>query len=147
MCDFSQTLTTSEGYSGKGTATYPNGDTFKGDFVNGVSTIVLFDNAFSLNSCATELVNTLISLTMRKTLTKVSTRAHGLITSEKESVVKPTPELESTTVTGRMANATARVSCPTQIRISTLETGARVRKMVKVPTPSLKPTKSTLASS
>lgn len=25
-------------YTGKGTATYPNGDVFKGDFVNGVST-------------------------------------------------------------------------------------------------------------
>ena len=31
-----QALASSEGYSGKGNATYPNGDVFKGDFVNGV---------------------------------------------------------------------------------------------------------------
>ncbi len=33
-----QTQKTSEGYSGDGTATYPNGDVYHGPFVNGVST-------------------------------------------------------------------------------------------------------------
>ena len=32
-----QERTSSRGYTGKGTATYPNGDTYTGDFLDGVS--------------------------------------------------------------------------------------------------------------
>jgi hypothetical protein len=33
---YSETVTKSYGYTGKGVATYPNGDIYKGHFVNGV---------------------------------------------------------------------------------------------------------------
>ena len=41
-----QTLFTSNGFTGKGTATYPNNDQYKGEFVDGVSIFVnLFNSA------------------------------------------------------------------------------------------------------
>lgn len=36
----STTRNRTDNYTGKGTATYPNGDVFKGDFLDGVSTIL-----------------------------------------------------------------------------------------------------------
>ena len=36
-------LSTSKGFNGEGTATYPNHDTFKGTFVEGVSNIYLIN--------------------------------------------------------------------------------------------------------
>jgi hypothetical protein len=34
---YRETVNKSYGYTGKGVATYPNGDTYEGHFVNGVS--------------------------------------------------------------------------------------------------------------
>ena len=36
VTDQGETLKTSEGFSGKGIATYSNGDVYNGEFVNGV---------------------------------------------------------------------------------------------------------------
>ena len=37
LSDYSNTQTSSRNYTGRGTANYPNGDTFTGDFLDGVS--------------------------------------------------------------------------------------------------------------
>lgn len=36
---FSETIADSHGFTGKGSATYPNGDIYKGEFKDGVSLI------------------------------------------------------------------------------------------------------------
>lgn len=41
VTDKGETKNTSKEYTGKGTATYPNGDVYIGDFVDGVSSLLI----------------------------------------------------------------------------------------------------------
>ena len=84
---------------------------------------------------------------LKTEVTMVFTRAHGLKISSPASANRRILAWESTTVTGLMMNAMARVSCPTSTTICTLATGAVERKMERALTPLLPPMRSTLASS
>ena len=51
---YSETVNRSFGYTGKGVATYPNGDTYDGHFVNGVS--------YHAKLCFQTIINRLVFL-------------------------------------------------------------------------------------
>ena len=135
----------SHGYTGKGSASYPNGDQFKGDFVDGVSLSFKSITLLNRNGMVKESTSTMSDL--KTTQTMESTLASGLIISDMVSVNKPIQELVSITDIGRKASVTVKVLCHMTIKIYTLVTGVRVKKTVKAPILLQRLTKSTWAPS
>ena len=88
-----ETKQSSQDYSGKGTANYPNNDIYKGDFFN----------VFVMAQ-----VNIHTTLELMKALMMVFTTVHGIKTLDTVLANKLTPELEHTTVTGRVVIATVK---------------------------------------
>ena len=125
---FRTQLATSVGYTGKGTATYPNNDQYKGDFVNGVTA-----NCDSY-SWDTVVVNTLTISSQMMVRMTVCIEERGMQTWSLASVDSRTLALESIMVTGKTESVMVKALCLTQIKTSTLATGPRARKMEKAHT-------------
>ena len=112
-----ETLKKSRGYTGIGTATYPNSDIYEGKFVDGVLYCEFKPFRYDM---VMALINMLGKDQKR---IKTLTRANGKTTRSQGLESKATPTWESITVTGQTEKEMEKVSWHTLTKMSILEIG------------------------